>query len=432
MGWRDKRIVAFIIAFFIAVSFKSSRSNLEGIKRRSEQLLQLSNSPAIQEDDIQQAKLKSSVEYRACCGLGHRMNKLADAHYIAHKRNIGLRVFFGFCNETTEVFHHFFGAQPLSELANVTDLGRTLKINNEVPCFNRFKRTGNASECKCPTEYIEQTERFYSSLMKRFEGRQEIQNFKKRNHFDNHTVIGLHIRAGNGETGDFVEKNRGIRNSTAWIRSMTSMILNISRDWTEEPPLLFIATDTASMVQDFRHELSGKIKVLDYHQERVTSGGGVVFGEHGSRKSPTGDQCINNWKNIFMDMMLLASTDFLIAGRPSSFTQSLPMSVVLGRHSENGEHRYCEVAPNASQYHCFSDYQDWCCRGSTKFHLQGIKPHEFRNIPIANFDMRCSTDERIHVRPEREDESVASFKNNRVSTFLPYDWDWVNSDNVRA
>eukprot|EP00429_Kryptoperidinium_foliaceum_P036176 CAMPEP_0176175306 /NCGR_PEP_ID=MMETSP0120_2-20121206/89809_1 /TAXON_ID=160619 /ORGANISM="Kryptoperidinium foliaceum, Strain CCMP 1326" /LENGTH=136 /DNA_ID=CAMNT_0017513351 /DNA_START=187 /DNA_END=597 /DNA_ORIENTATION=+ len=32
---------------------------------------------------MQQLKQKSSVDYFACCGLGHRMSKMVDAHYIA-------------------------------------------------------------------------------------------------------------------------------------------------------------------------------------------------------------------------------------------------------------------------------------------------------------------------------------------------------------
>ncbi len=377
---------------------------------------------------IRLAKLKSSVDYMACCGLGHRMSKLVDAHYISHVKKFGLRVFFGFCNETTEVFHHFFGAQPLSELDHVTHQRTALKINNESPCFSKFTRTGNESECKCPRDYMEQSGIFYTSLMERFKGKKEVQKFGERHSFANHTVIGLHVRAGNGEQGDFMKKNRGIHNTSFWIHSMSNILLNISKKWTEKTPLLFVATDTASVVHDFRRELSEKIKVVDYEQERLGDGSGIVFGEAGTGIKPKGEDCLLHWKNTLMDMMLLASTDVVVAGRPSSFTQSLPMSVVLARRKRKTSHTYCEVSPNAEEYRCFEDFHDWCCRGTTELHLQGIRRYEYRRMPAVGFENSCPMDHRLQGRPAHENTLLVSvLRQQSKSAFLPYDWDWVQN-----
>ena len=380
----------------------------------------------IRQEIFQLAKLTSSVDYMACCGLGHRMSKLVDAYYIARFRKFGLRVFFGFCNETTEIFHYFFGAQPLSELEGVTNQGWSFKINNEAPCFSRFSRTGNVSECQCPRDYIEQSDSFYTSLTKRFRFRSEIEDYAKRHHFHNHTVIGLHVRAGNGEKGDFENKNRGIQNRTQWIRSLSDTILNIAKGWVEEPPLLFIATDTASIVQDLRLQLSGHMNVVDYDQERMADGSGIAFGARGSNQL-SGHECLLQWKNSLMDMMLLASTDVLIAGRPSSFTQSLPMSVVLSRNRRKIQHdAYCEVSPDATAHQCFDDLFDWCCRGSTKFHLQGIRGYEYRRIPAVDFQRGCKMEHHLHERPFGEYDSLMSPRNQQAKTaFLPYDWNLV-------
>jgi hypothetical protein len=141
---------------------------------------------------FQQAKVKSSVDYTACCGLGHRMSKMVDANYVAKKKNLGLRITWGHCN-TTEIFQHFFGPQPLSELENVTSTGLRLKISNDVPGFKKFTRDGNATNCKCPIDVIEEHSKFYESLRQRFRLKKKVQAFQKQ-HLADHTVIGIHVR----------------------------------------------------------------------------------------------------------------------------------------------------------------------------------------------------------------------------------------------
>lgn len=142
---------------------------------------------------FQQAKAKSSVDYTACCGLGHRMSKMVDANYVAKKKNLGLRINWGLCNNTTEIFHHFFGPQPLNELENVTSTGLRLKISNDAGGFKKLVRDGNATNCKCPRDVIEEHNKFYESLRQRFRLQKKVQAFQKQ-HLANHTVIGIHVR----------------------------------------------------------------------------------------------------------------------------------------------------------------------------------------------------------------------------------------------
>lgn len=382
---------------------------------------------------IQQAKLKSTVDYLACCGLGHRMSKLVDAHYIAHVKNFGLRVFFGFCDQSTEVFHHFFGSQPLEELDRVTHQNWSFKINNEVPCFSRITRTGNESECKCPSDFLEQSGIFFSRLMQRFRSRQEVQTFGERHNFANHTVVGLHVRAGNGEQGDFAKKNRQISNASVWVQSLSSIIVNMSRTWIDKPPLLFIATDTASVVSGFRQTLSNKMSVVEYQQRRPAHGSGVIFGQAGANKKLEGPECLLQWKNSIMDMMLLATTDVVIAGRPSSFTQSLPMSIVLSRDQRKTPKAYCEISIDANQFQCFETLSEWCCRGTTKFHLEGIRAYEYRRMPAMNFGTGCNMDHHLQERPASDDMQLISLSNQRLkSSFLPFDWDWIEFGKSRS
>ena len=57
----------------------------------------------------------SSVDYMACCGAGHRMSKLAEAHYLSHRLGFGLRPYWGYCDtystrqQQTEVFQYVPG-----------------------------------------------------------------------------------------------------------------------------------------------------------------------------------------------------------------------------------------------------------------------------------------------------------------------------------
>jgi hypothetical protein len=280
---------------------------------------------------------------------------------------------------------------------------------------------------------LEESGIFFSRLMQRFRSRQEVQEFGERRNFANHTVIGLHVRAGNGEQGDFVRKKRQIANSSVGVQSLSSIILNISKGWIEKPPLLFIATDTASVVSDFRKALSSKMRVIDYEQRRPTNGTGVAFGQTGLSKTLEGPECLLQWKNSIMDMMLLATTDVVIAGRPSSFTQSLPMSVVLSRHPRKTPKAYCEISIDANQYQCFETMYEWCCRGTTKFHLEGIRGYEYSRMPAVNFAAGCKMDHHFHERPASDDMQLVTLSNQKLkSVFLPYDWDWIEFGKVRS
>lgn len=49
----------------------------------------------------------SSVDYFSCCGLGHRLSKMSDAHYVAKKRlNFQLRVFWATCQVASSSVNH--------------------------------------------------------------------------------------------------------------------------------------------------------------------------------------------------------------------------------------------------------------------------------------------------------------------------------------
>jgi hypothetical protein len=63
---------------------------------------------------LEYAKSRSSVDYMACCGAGHRLSKMADAYYLANQLQFALRAFWGYCDTSdrnghlTEVFQYVY------------------------------------------------------------------------------------------------------------------------------------------------------------------------------------------------------------------------------------------------------------------------------------------------------------------------------------
>ena len=375
---------------------------------------------------LQEANNKSSVDYFACCGLGHRMSKMCDANVVAKLRNWALRIHWGICpinqgNHHVEVFEYFFGPQPLHELASVTSTGLTLKIANEAGGFKKLIRTGaySPTTCPCSPQITEIHNQFYVSLRdERFRFRQEVMDFV-HTYFDNYTVIGIHVRAGNGEEGDFVRKGRGIADPQGWIHNVSRQLIQLSQSFPTRPRL-FVATDTPSIITSFQTELKdASMDVIEYTQSRPAEGSGIVFGEAFLGHDTIPDGCLDHWKNALMDMMILSHADVVIAGRPSSFTQSLPITVALAKPNflRRVPYTYCEMHPSGNATHCYQDFQEWCCTGRTDFHLDGIRRYEFRRMPFQLEKQKF----RISKRTPRTSFSLSKCS-SKTGCFLPYQW----------
>jgi len=315
---------------------------------------------AVNDDGIKLANL-SSVDYSGCCGLGHRLSRMVNAAWIAKKLGYGLHTFWGYCGKDTEIFQHLFGVQEKHHLINVTSTDKFLRFHNEVPGFRTLKRYGFNRSCWCQEEQMNAHCEFYEDLRNRFRYKEQVDAFVK-DMFHGHTVLGMHIRAGNGEKGDFANKKRGIENLDEWVHQSALRIkeLVFKEQWTE-PPLLYIATDTPSLMGKFRGELEGVMPVIEFPQERRDEGEGIFFGERGNTPIMTDYQCMRQWENAVTDMILLSYSDVLIAGRMSSFVQTMPMSLVFGRDQQKVTTPKCELNVDASWMTCSKTYMEWCC-----------------------------------------------------------------------
>ena len=387
-------------------------------------------------------EIASSIDYFACCGAGHRFSKLADAYYVAKQLEFTVRVFFGFC-ANQEVFSYLFGPRPLNEAQLVEKIRagfRTgndmniipdmyIKISNEVPGFKKITRYGrpsyaNTTACPCLDTG---GQRFYSDIElftdlrdNRFRARDKVDAFRQ-DVFLGHTVIGLHIRAGNGEEGDFVTKNRTIQDIDRWCISMSSILVSLSKTFQKkEPPLLFVASDTVTVVSRLRTMLEGKMEVVDFQQDRIHHGEGVMFGGMGNVNN-NGDECKKGWLDSFTDMMLLSHADVLVAGRPSSFTQSLPMTLTLSTPKSERKvlKSFCEVDPDATTFMCFEDLEDWCCNGNTSFSLHTIQKCDYRRMPqVGGLDLEEHS-KQLKFRPRTFDGCIPTATS--YTDCLPYE-----------
>jgi hypothetical protein len=217
-----------------------------------------------------------------------------------------------------------------------------------------------------------------------------------KEHFESKTVIGIHVRAGNGEGGDFVRKGRTIENPAAWVRQVSQLLQDFLQRQKHpiQPPLVYVATDTPSMVSLFRQELEpASIPVLELPQQgRREEGQGVLFGVSDKVHNKDGNaeddysSCLQGWTDTLMDMFLLSHADVVVAAKPSSFSQTAPMSLTFGNKNRKLPQAYCEVVPHIEEengngttllvrelpptFQCYESYQDWCCNYSTWIRFQ--------------------------------------------------------------
>jgi hypothetical protein len=392
----------------------------------------------------------SSVDYYACCGLGHRLVRMSLAADVAQRHQLALRSFWGWC-DTTEVFSHLFRPQTRQELANVHQRNTTIQFHNEVPGYGTLVRRGKGiASCYCTLDKIHHDVRFYSSLRNRFRLKHRLQAFKSQHDWEKHTVLGLHVRAGNGEGGDFVYKGRGIANPVQWVQAVSGLVRTFWHNATAttqnnlNPPLLYIATDTPSIIALFRKELQDDMPVLDLPQNRVNEGQGVMFGAFQS-VTESGAKCLQGWEDTVMDMMLLSYAHVVIAGTPSSFTQTLPMSLAFGQARPHTlPVAFCEVRRPTTDagvtgpwLQCFDKYMDWCCHHKTWISF----PHRLKSGVYKNISREYIKFLRPEIRPNGRTYAVRQRPENldyiawrpakgntTKNTFLPHDWKYAGQE----
>jgi hypothetical protein len=267
---------------------------------------------------------------------------------------------------------------------------------------------------------------FYRRLVNNYRFRSELHEFKFQHKWNERSlVVGLHLRAGNGEGAHFKESGRAASmklNDESLLVSRLVQLINLiiiretnrlqnqNRQNNTLPPLLFIATDTAYFLPLIEkaitnEEISLRPEIITWPQYRLPRNAGVGF----DALKGKGDSCLDGWKSAVNDALLLSEVDILIAAKRSTFTQSLPLTLGFDRNwndknssnkDDDHDHEFkenitrintrqfsfCEVSePDATSVTCLTDARTWLFRGedNTNGHADSFQYDGYRTTEDA-------------------------------------------------
>ena len=292
--------------------------------------------------------------------------------------------------------------------------------NREINLINEVPGYAHAMMYKTwkPNGYHEQNNfygkelsdyQMYHQIMLLFEHRHKkrIKQVLESTRFKDHTVFGLHIRAGNGEGGDFTKKGRKIDDFDGWIKRIVNLLcgyqLQHSHYFTEKPLMIYVGTDTGSVINKL-HSLSKatcQIPFVSAEQSYPEEGKSVTW----SHKYDDKDKCLKGWEDMMLDMFMFTRCNSVLAGSYSSFTQSAPLSFIMHKarqlqhhqhqNQQNGNnsshpHYFCDIGVDARRMDCSSTLIDWLrltpdmTWGDNKAKKQNMRheitfPHEMRS-----------------------------------------------------
>mmetsp|Transcript_16479 Transcript_16479/g.47386 ORF Transcript_16479/g.47386 Transcript_16479/m.47386 type:complete len:525 (-) Transcript_16479:215-1789(-) len=321
-------------------------------------------------------------EYRAARGLGHRLTRIASAYHLAHRLGVGLHQEWGECPSAgategpdVKIWDQLFGEGDLrvgrssasSPKASIDftpsrppPLG---SISNEVPGYKPYS-THKLRHGDLANDLFHTSVDFYHQIRARFVQRrsERIARFLRDSRWADSFVLGLHVRTGNGEGGDFNAKNRAITDLDVWAREASKTLSGFVRRYGHsKPPLLFIATDMADLVGLIeRHMLASNsaVKVAALPLETRESGTGVSY-------KVKDEHCIQAWEDQFFDVVLLSLADVVITARYSSFAQSMPMTILFAEaestpHGEGAmKYPFCEFGLQGDILQCYTSLIAW-------------------------------------------------------------------------
>jgi hypothetical protein len=334
----------------------------------------------------------NTMIHRAEFGLGHRLLRTATVWHLAQQLGIAKVNFqWNKCEDKeqatnkngTKIFQYLFGKDEwwLPNFTSTQQYGKSIVVPNDVlgylptQTFLDHQIPLQASVYRSHTgpflSKIASDTAFYQQLADRFLFKDTVNEFMDLHKFREHQVIGIHLRAGNGEKNHFLKAGRGIANETSFVRNLVDLIAthlvgpsSSSSLFTraasrKRPPLFFVATDTSYLlpiISNLTHAMG--ITTVVFPQIRLAANQGVTF----AALVGAGEKCLRGWQAMFIDMMLLSQSDILVAARHSSFTQSMPLPLVMERKQyEKGPH-FCEVSVDAAAMSCFQDLPAWLFR----------------------------------------------------------------------
>lgn len=287
----------------------------------------------------------------------------------------------------------YYAGQAYKNAGILIPLNYTLDDGNGNSNINS---SGTATSWRSPWfQKMDSDVTFFRHLCDNFRGRKSVRDFQADSGWHNHTVIGLHIRAGNGEQYHFAKADRGISNTTVYVQRVVQLLEQFIAEQKYQhasdtpssspaPPLIFLATDQADLIpviQDLTRQFG--VETISFPQSRLSKDQGVSY-----QTLRKGRPCLDGWMTSMSDMFLLAEADMLVAGMRSTFTQILPLSLIFARDRNNNSSisnkmsmattrakttpwKFCEA--DGYSLSCFRDRQAWVFRQDTAVHQDRIR-----------------------------------------------------------
>ena len=450
-------------SFDLDDSFRQIQIQNQEKQKKQEQEVPLSSSSS--RDDGEEPSIVNEIIHRAFFGLGHRLHRSASAYHLARDLNLSsksrlhdavtdrsfithLRFHWESCldtngskeeNEEYNVFRYLFGEDvwkinhyddgPGNNINSSRNNGSNntnyrpgkrnmIIIRNDIPGYisGQVLKNLQIPIHKTPNNLRKLNEyniildklmnsdvEFYRRLVSNYRFRSELRDFQHRHKWNERSlVLGLHLRAGNGEKAHFVESGRAAslmlyENGTSHddddddevvltsrLVKLIKMVINrfskrrvqYQNQYQESnnnlPPLLFIATDTAHLIPLVKQSISTLYAMSKNNKEiynhtfinNTDSRNTNPAYHHGMLLRPEiitwpqyrlpkysgvgfdalqgkGDSCLEGWKGSISDILLLSEVDVLLAAKRSTFTQSLPMTLGFGRNqNQNNENNW--------------------------------------------------------------------------------------------
>jgi len=351
------------------------------------------------------------LKYTGSFGLGHRLSKLTAAYHLAvHALQLPLlEVDWGRCGSDAtnnsdsdsgvDIFAHLFGTNELVITTTTTtsatknhqqqqppqaNNNKVIWVRNDVhgyyagQSYKNFEIPLTAAILDAWRAKLASDAVLLAELADRFWHQQQhaaaavVEQQQQRWQWKQHTVIGLHVRAGNGEGDHFTEAGRnrwsnGGENNSTKAKTLQRLIHRLVQYLQQQqasfkPPLVFLATDTASWIDIVRDALK-PIPVVVWEQPRVPLGQGVSYQawankNNNNNNNNNNEQCLQGWSAAATDMFLLASVDVLIAATRSTFTQIAPAALVFS--NSHSALKFCEM--DGPRLTCFKDQWTWLLR----------------------------------------------------------------------
>lgn len=336
------------------------------------------------EEEEERQPANNRLYYVARFGLGHRLSKLSAAYHLASVLLDlpEIELHWGSCKTgDLDIFNFLFGTHKLT-LRNtreaVDQRDKQVLVRNDVAGYYSGQSYKNA-QVPLPIHYVDRSESssnpwkqkmlldrvLFQDLLNRFLKRTpEVVRFQEQVDWKTHTVIGLHVRAGNGEQDHFASSGRSVTDTSTFLRNVCLLLRKFTAENIHGPVLLFLATDTESVIPIVQSACNDsddtrasdtvypKIPVVIMSQPRVQASQGVSY-----HAWDQGKDCFQGWQASMMDMTLLTHSNVLVAGMRSTFTQILPRALVMDR----GE-PFCEVQETGRTMTCWDNEDSWLFR----------------------------------------------------------------------